>query len=481
MQIYYTTSFFCFYVGVAAASLNVICTCLKKIQRHFIVLIFTGKKIGDYFSMKTRRTRRKVMKTLSSSKEQSGTSDNDDVISSSPDCTPVVTPETEANPLTHLRHKEAKLPDDLEMGVAGADISTAASIRDPNEPPVSVWNQLLGSLFAFMAVSAVSANTLVIKLNPNITVSWFLLWQGIAMVFIQSSLTIKTKSDAGAPNVIRRNWIGILMKLGVMFLLLPVLFRIIPEMPFGDLSVILTCGPSLLVAIFAFILFDEKLTRIQVFLVVLSSFGVVFIIRPAIIFGATNSDQVYPHRLLATLTCVGLACLITTQVLAVRKMGFEVNAYLLNTLVGIALTLSGTAYQIFYSDEKLYNEYFCSHNIYCALIIAISSILASFISPLETLALQRIKAAVYTSIGNSKVVLDYTLQVILFPDEGIFWSTVLGAIVVTITAFDLSLNLDVVIVRWFKRKKSEIIEQKVKEGLNENNHVTLENNVQTNC
>ena len=116
------------------------------------------------------------------------------------------------------------------------------------------------------------------------------------MVFIQSSLTIKTKSDAGAPNVIRRNWIGILMKLGVMFLLLPVLFRIIPEMPFGDLSVILTCGPSLLVAIFAFILFDEKLTRIQVFLVVLSSFGVVFIIRPTIIFGATNSDQVYPHR-----------------------------------------------------------------------------------------------------------------------------------------------------------------------------------------
>ena len=187
-------------------------------------------------------------------------------------------------------------------------------------------------------------------------------------------------------------------------------------------------------------------------------------------------------RVLATLFCVGLAVLITTQVLAVRKMGFEVNAYLLNTLVGIALTLSGTAYQIFYSDEKLYNEYFCSHNIYCALIIAISSILASFISPLETLALQRVKAAVYTSIGTSKVVLDYTLQVILFPDEGIFWSTVLGAIVVTITAFDLSLNLDVVIVRWFKRKKSEIIEQKVKDGLNENNHVTLETmNVQTNC
>ena len=179
---------------------------------------------------------------------------------------------------------------------------------------------------------------------------------------------------------------------------------------------------------------------------------------------------------------MGLACLITTQVLAVRKMGFEVNAYLLNTLVGYALTLSGTSYQIFYSDEKLYNEYFCSHNIYCALIIAISSIIASFISPLETLALQRVKAAVYTSIGTSKVVLDYTLQVILFPDEGIFWSTVLGAIVVTITAFDLSLNLDVVIVRWFKRKKSEIIEQKVKDGLNENNHVTLETmNVQTNC
>ena len=69
------------------------------------------------------------MKTLSSSKEQSGTSDYDDVISSSPECTPVVTPETEANPLTHLRHKESKMPDDLEMGVAGADISTAASIR----------------------------------------------------------------------------------------------------------------------------------------------------------------------------------------------------------------------------------------------------------------------------------------------------------------------------------------------------------------
>merc|ERR1711936_487231 len=99
----------------------------------------------------------------------------------------------------------------------------------------------------------------------------------------------------------RKNWLDIIIKLVSIFFLLPILFRILPEMPFGDISVILTCGPCLLVAVFAFVLFGEKLTRIQIGLLILSMFGVAFIIRPSFIFGTSDSDKVYPYRLIATM------------------------------------------------------------------------------------------------------------------------------------------------------------------------------------
>ena len=119
---------------------------------------------------------------------------------------------------------------------------------------------------------------------------------GFTMFFIQGSLSILTKADVSAGTTLTKNWLGILIKVLVIFFLLPILFRLIPEMPFGDISVILTCGPCLLVAIFAFVLFGEKLSQCQVVLIILSSFGVIFIIRPAFIFGTTNADNVYPNR-----------------------------------------------------------------------------------------------------------------------------------------------------------------------------------------
>ena len=185
-------------------------------------------------------------------------------------------------------------------------------------------------------------------------------------------------------------------------------------------------------------------------------------------------------RLWATIICIGLACLVTAQVLAVRKMGFNVNAYLLNTFVGVTLTLSGATYQILYSDELLYNKFFCSNTYYTALIVVVSSIMASFISPLEALALQRTKAAVYTSIGTSKVVLDYGIQLVFFPDEGLSWTTVLGAIVVTITALDLSLNLDVLVMKWFKERKLEMIQKEVDKSV-ETNDTNMGIAAESNC
>ena len=45
------------------------------------------------------------------------------------------------------------------------------------------------------------------------------------------------------------------------------------------------------------------------------------------------------------------------------------------------------------------------------------------------------------------------MQFIFFPNEKLFWSTIVGAVLVTITAFDLSLNLDDRIMKWYDQRK----------------------------
>ena len=97
-----------------------------------------------------------------------------------------------------------------------------------------------------------------------------------------------------------------------------------------------------------------------------------------------------------------LAVLITAQVLAVRKIGLSMNVYFLNTFVGLSIFSSGVVYQFTLSPNYLYDDFFCDHRIAVPVLVVLSSILASAIAPLETLALQRTKAAVYASITTSK-------------------------------------------------------------------------------
>ena len=47
------------------------------------------------------------------------------------------------------------------------------------------------------------------------------------------------------------------------------------------------------------------------------------------------------------------------------------------------------------------------------------------------------------------------MQFIFFPSEKLFWSTIVGAILVTITAFDLSLNLDDRLMKWYDERQQQ--------------------------
>ena len=159
-------------------------------------------------------------------------------------------------------------------------------------------------------------------------------------------------------------------------------------------------------------------------------------------------------------------------------MGFQISPYLLSTFVGFVRVISALIYQFTFSSDPMYNDYFCSYPFYTAMIVVISGIVSSCVAPFEIVALQRIKTAVYMSIVTSKVVLDYAIQLTFFPDESVSWMSVLGAAFVTITALDLSLNLDVRIMDWITKRHTKLepenrVENVCRDGVANNNKTAM--------
>ena len=75
--------------------------------------------------------------------------------------------------------------DDMEQEQDKADNQQLSKAQDEYEKELlsktapNFATQCLGAFFAFVGQLIVSLNTLAVKLNPKINVSWFLIWQGL--------------------------------------------------------------------------------------------------------------------------------------------------------------------------------------------------------------------------------------------------------------------------------------------------------------